>query len=503
MAIPKHGKVAARRARSIEEAQARLRMGDLNGASEQVEPLLRRDKNDPAALLLAGLIAERRRRVKDATAYARRSLKIQPHPEAHLLLARCLRLSGDTEEAIRHCDDVLRAHPQHTMTLVVKGGALEEAGRFDEARQIIEPLHERGLGRETPQVTFEWCKLLVHSREYAEAIELLDEVIEHDRTLDDAKRLYLHLKAKACDRSGDFVGAFETAERSNAIGRLEFSPELYEEQVTVLIDNWSREKMNRFPVSSCDSDVPVFVAGMPRSGTSLIDQIIDAHPKASGVGELATIEQFAIKLASVWNPDKEPPECFGRFDRFRWTRAAREYLGEVSKLAPTADRIVNKALGNNKLVGLIARLFPNTRIIHAIRDPRDVAVSCFMGGFNNALHPWTTRPEWVARAWEQSMRMMEHWKRSLDVPILDVKYEKLVREPGTEFPRIIEFLGLEWDDACREFHRSRRTVRTLSYDQVNRPLYTTSVGRHVNYARFLEGIEFPEYDSGLDDAGSM
>ena len=204
---------------------------------------------------------------------------------------------------------------------------------------------------------------------------------------------------------------------------------------------------------------------MPRSGTSLIDQIIDAHPRASGVGELASIERFAIQLSTAWDPEKDPPACFGKFDAFRWTRAAKAYLKEIQTHAPDADRIVNKALGNNKLVGLIACLFPNTRIIHAIRDPRDVAISCFMGGFNNNLHPWTTQMEWAARAWDQSARMMEHWKSSLDVPILDVHYEKLVRDPEHEFPRIIEFLGLDWDEACREFHKSRRTVRTLSYDQ--------------------------------------
>ena len=90
--------------------------------------------------------------------------------------------------------------------------------------------------------------------------------------------------------------------------------------------------------------------------------------------------------------------------------------------------------------------------------------------------------------------MMDHWKSSLDVPILEVSYERLVQQPDTEFPRIIEFLGLEWDEACTRFHESKRTVRTLSYDQVNRPLYTSSVSRHLNYAKSLQAIEWPRYD---------
>ncbi len=481
------------RARAIAEARRALSEGDAKRASRALEPLMKRAKADPEALFLAGVCAERRRKITLAADLARRSLALLEHPDAQLLLARCERVRGNTDACVSLCDAVLSRHPDSLPARVVKGGALEEAGRFDEARAVIEPLIEGGI--DEPAVRFEWAKLLVQAKEYGEAIALIDALLERADN-DELRRAALHLRAKACDRMGDYDGAFASAARANEIGKLEFSPELYEQQVSVLIENWSREAMERFPISDCDSEIPVFVAGMPRSGTSLIDQIIDAHPRAAGVGELATIERFAIELAAAWDPDAEPPACFGRYTPQRWTRAARAYVREITRQAPDAERIVNKALGNNKLVGLIARLFPRTRIIHAIRDPRDVAISCFMGGFNNNLHPWTTQIDWAARAWEQSMRMMEHWKRSLDVPILDVHYERLVRDPDTEFPRIIEFLGLEWDDACREFHKSRRTVRTLSYDQVNRPLYTSSAGRHRNYARHIAGVSFPVYDAG-------
>jgi len=199
------------------------------------------------------------------------------------------------------------------------------------------------------------------------------------------------------------------------------------------------------------------------------------------------------RLSDLIVAETRPPRAFGRYDHFRWTSQAERYVREVRVQAPGAERIVNKALGNNRILGLIARMFPKTRIIHAIRDPRDVATSCIMGGFVKQVHPYATRVQWAASAWEQSMRLMDHWKKTLNVPILDVYYEKLVTQPETEFPRIIEFLGLEWDDACREFFKSRRTVRTLSYDQVNRPLYTTSINRNLNYSKHLEWVAFPTY----------
>lgn len=472
-------------------------------ALKHLKTLTTKLRSDPEILFLESLALERCKRFPEAVAAAERSVKSASHPEPMLVLARCHRVMGNTEEALRWCDRAEEKMPNNETVAYLRGGTLEDAGRFDEATAVIEPWVKRYESASRPLpigLRLEWSKLLVQAKKYDDAVAMIDATVAMQELPPPAVNQQLHLKAKACDRKGDYAGSWDAAEKANEIGRIEFDPALYEDQVSALIENWSAERMVKFPISSCESELPVFVAGMPRSGTSLIDQIIDAHPKGAGVGELAKIEDFARHLASVYDADVEPPACFGRFDGSRWTRAANEYVREITRLAPAgAERVVNKALGNNKLVGMIARLFPKTRIIHAIRDPRDVAISCFMGGFNNRLHPWTTRVEWAARAWEQSMRMMEHWKATLDVPILDVHYERLVSDPDTEFPRLIEFLGLEWDDRCREFYKSKRTVRTLSYDQVNRPLYTSSVSRHKNYEPMLAGVEFPAYDPFAGD----
>ncbi|MEM1186438.1 MAG: sulfotransferase [Planctomycetota bacterium] len=485
-----------KRQAAINEARKHIGEKELDEAKKILDPMTKGMRQDPEALFLMGIIAERQMNIIGAREFAKRSLKLFDHPDARLMLARVERIGGETDAAIDACDKVLAVRPGLEPALVIKGGALEEGGRFDEARELIEPLVKQYKDKDVgapPPVRFEWSKLLVHEKNYEDAITEIDAMLEASPD-DNLKRVALHLKAKACDRSKRYADAVESAKGANAIGELEFSPELYGEQVTTLMDNWSGDAMQKFPLAKCDSELPVFVAGMPRSGTSLIDQIIDAHPKAAGVGELSFIEHFAKQLSVAYDSTKGPPECFGRFNEFQWTKTAKDYVRDLQKRAPQgAERVVNKALGNNKLVGLIARLFPKTRIIHAIRDPRDVAVSCFMGGFNHAVHPWTTRFEWIFPAWEQSRRMMEHWKQTLDVPILDVHYEELVRDPGTQFPRIIEFLGLEWDDACNEYYKTKRTVRTLSYDQVNRPIYTTSAGRHANYLEFMGDVEFPAY----------
>lgn len=477
----------------IQKARAALDAGRLDDAASLLRPLTLGRHNDPEALFLLGVIAERQGNYAAAGTYASRSVAGDRNPDALLLLARSQRRAGKTDQCLTLCDELSRTARLAEHAAVIRAAALEEAGRYDEAERALGTLIALTPGRTPPAALDIRGKLHIHRKRYPEAIDDFDQLLARDGLPDEFRRMVLYAKAKAHDRSGQYALAYESASAANRIGELMFDPELYERQVTQLIETWSPANMAEFPVSACDSELPVFVAGMPRSGTSLIDQIIDAHPQAAGVGELATIEAFAQKLSEVYTPEAPPRRRFGSYDGFRWTRAAREYVEHLAKVSPQGSlRVVNKALGNNKLVGLIARLFPRTRIIHAVRDPRDVAVSCCMGGFNNRMHAWTTRPEWAMAAWEQSARLMEHWKATLEVPILDVHYEKLVADPEREFPRLIEFLGLPWDERCLAFHASRRTVRTLSYDQVNRPLYTSSISRHRNY----NGLFFPAAPSG-------
>ena len=491
-----------KRVRIVRDARRLMTEQKFKEAYTALEPLLPDNKRDGEALFLAAMCAEALGHHPKAAALARRSLKIHEHPDALLVLARSERLAGNTEEAARLCKKAIDKAPKALPPLAQLAGTYEEAGRTDEARAILEPIVADYQSRAEPLppvIRSEWAKLLVQLKRHDEALAHLDGLLALPGAPDPLRRAQFHLRAKALDRAARYEDAFAAAVQANALGKVTFDPDLYTDQVSALVDIWSADNIARFPRAKCDSPIPVFVAGMPRSGTSLIDQIIDAHPKAAGVSELSSIEQFAMQLSSAYDPDKEPPACFGTMGEHAWTRAARDYVRQITKIAPGADRIVNKALGNNKLVGLIARLFPNTRIIHAVRDPKDVAISCFMGGFNNNMHAYTTQIDWTAHTWAQSIRMMHHWQSVLDVPILTVHYEHLVADPDTQFPRIIDFLGLEWDDACRAFHTSRRTVRTLSYDQVNRPLYTSSSGRHTKYAPCIAGIDFPPYDPDATD----
>ncbi len=481
----------------LREAHGLLLQQQWAPAETLLAAALSKGKPSAQALLLMGIAKEGLGEPEQAESFARRALSLDAKPDTLLLLARTAKLRGDTDEAVACCDRALAALPGDGRALLIKASALEQAGRFDDARAIIGPMHDHADTQHPAlvmDIRYEWGKLLVQRGEHNEAVTLLRSLIDDPGTPPEIRRMQLHLVAKSCDRHADFAGAWDAAARANAIEPVEFDPDQYAAQVGSLIETWSAERIAEFPRSTCASEKPVFIVGMPRSGTSLVDQIIDAHPLGAGVGELATIEAFGIEFSNSCDPSLPTPARFGGMDDRRFTRVSTKYVQHIERLTSrSCQRIANKALTNDKMLGLISRLFPNCRVVHIVRDPRDVAVSCFMGGFNNARFPWTTHPEWIARAWEQSERLMDHWKRVLDIPIHTVHYESLVRNPAAEFPALIEFLGLDWDPACLDFHTTSRTVRTLSYDQVNRPLYTTSIGRHTHYAAVLEGVRFPAY----------
>ena len=490
------GAVSLERHNLRERVNALAAAGQFAEAIELLETPLTRAPRDADLLRMRAMVEHRAGRGGAAAHFAERAEAIETHPNTIMIVAQAKANAGETDEALSRCRTLLAMYPGDLDARLLMARALEAAVRTAEAREVLEPLLRDTMGKDPNaerQAQHLLAAVLVHEKREGEAVEVLDREVLKTGTPDALRRTALYLRAKACDRLKRYDDAWQSAADANAIGDPQFDPQAYEEGVGALMAHWSRETMVNFPSSNSASEVPVFIAGMPRSGTSLLDQVIDAHAQAAGVGEMAGIEHFARQLESVWDASLPAPESFGPMRDRAFKNMAAAYIAECQKQAPGAKRIVNKALGNNRVVGLLARLFPKTRIIHAIRDPRDVAVSCFMGGFNNAYYPWTAKPEWIAVAWEQSRRLMEHWKRETDLPILDVRYEDVVTNPGEEFPRFIEFLGLEWDEGCNRFHESKRTVRTLSYDQVNRPLYASSVSRWRKYEKFLSGVAWPSY----------
>lgn len=471
------------RAAKLAEARALFSARRFVDAIALIEPLIRIDPRNPELLSFVARCRNGLGQHVDAIALATRSLAALDHPEALITRGDSLRAIGRTDEAIADIRRAIGHAPDSVDYRVALIATLEEAGREGEARvelgSILSSVRRHGRGELPTRVAYEHAKLLIRDGRFAEAVHNIDSALPRTEQGSIPFLMLLFLRAKALDRAGDFEQAWSSARRAQESRRVSFDPDALVRATNEAIAWWTPTRIAAIGDSGVRDQTPVFVAGMPRSGTSLVDQIVHSHPLAAGVGELDYIERWA-EAAGLSAPSDH-------------ARIARQYLEEMRSLAPGKLRVVNKALGNARTAGHLARVFPAARILHIVRDPRDVAVSCVMGAFSATRYPWTTRPEWVAVAWRESERLMAHWKSVLHVPIQSLSYEALVTQGEPCIRKLLEFLGLQWDDRVMRFHESRRTVRTLSYDQVSRPLHATSVGRWRDYAAALERVEFPAY----------
>jgi hypothetical protein len=218
------------------------------------------------------------------------------------------------------------------------------------------------------------------------------------------------------------------------------------------------------------SPVPVFILGMPRSGTTLVEQMLASHPQVHGAGELS---DFTAAVAGLDGPDGVPADIGGAELR----RIGARYVARVRPLAPGALRITDKMPANFRFAGLIHLALPNARIIHLRRDPVDTCLSCFSILFGGD-QPHTYDLGELGRYYRAYQRLMEHWRAVLPLGVmLEVQYEALVGDFEPQARRIVAHCGLEWDDACLDFYKTQRPVHTASAVQVRRPVYQTSVGR--------------------------
>jgi len=232
----------------------------------------------------------------------------------------------------------------------------------------------------------------------------------------------------------------------------------------------------------------VFIVGLPRSGTTLVEQILASHPQVHGAGELPDVRNVFRSLPELarmaW---ADSFDALNALDPATMDRAARRYIERLDCMAPAdAARVVDKMPDNIEMLGLIALLWPNARVIVCRRDLRDVAISCWQTPFASIL--WANDYEQLARRFANYQRILSYWKMTKPIHWLDFSYEDLIRDVEQQSRRLIEFVGLEWNPICHDFHATNRVVRTASNVQVRQPIHSGSVGRWKNYANLIQPL---------------
>jgi tetratricopeptide (TPR) repeat protein len=504
------------------EAEHHRSVGEMAEAAACLEQVLAVHPRNVLALNSYGATLEHLGRLREAEAQFRRSIELDFRcADAHHKLGNVLRSMGRIAEAEAPLRHALQLRMNDVDARAALAGTLYALGRISEAKEWFGKASE--LSPDHLDTLLGMAAIADAEGRFAQAEALFKRVLEIDPVnpaawsalvwlrrvafrdkawLDGAEQIAVsgiapHDEAKLrfsigkyWDDLGDFERAFGSYRRANELHKLAAEPydrEARTSFVSDLIRVHTRQASHDAEPGS-DSAQPVFVVGMPRSGTTLVEQIIASHPDAKGAGELefwnAALRHHAAALR------REPLKATTR------RKLAAAYLSTLASHATDARRVVDKSTLNSDYLGILHGVFPHARMVYLQRDPIDTCLSCYFQQLSPVL-AYTMDLQDLAHYYREHRRLMDHWRAALPPgTLLDVPYAELVAEPERWTRRIIDFLGLEWDERCLSFEQTHRPVFTASFWQVRQKIYQRSVGRWRHYERFISPLLPLAHESG-------
>ena len=426
----------------------------------------------------------------EAVAIYRKAIELRPdNADVYWLLGCALEAGGQAEEAIAEYRRALALKPDSAEAFNGLGNALITLGRLAEGRQAI----GRAIALAPARTDFH--RNLAMSKRFAAGdaqLPVMEELARNAAALGDDQRMELrYALGKAYGDLGRPKIALPHLLEASAIKRAKIK---YDEAAVLgelerIKAVMTRELIERKSGYGVASDVPVFIVGMPRSGSTLIEQILASHPDVFGAGEVPNFGQAVTSLCSSAGAVAPYTEVVPDMPGERLGELGARYLESVRPLAPQARRITNKLLANFRLVGLIHLALPAAKIIHARRDPLDTCLSCFEREFAKDFQLFTYDLAELGRYYRAYESVMAHWRRVLPQrAMLEVQYEELIADFEPQARRILAYCDVDWDARCLAFHRTERPVRTSSAVQVREPLYRSSVGRWQPVRHLLQPL---------------
>jgi len=436
-----------------------------------------------------GAVLRDRGNLIEAEAAYRRAIRGRPdYAAAYSNLGATLRELGKPEEAVAACRQAIVLKPNFVEAHNNLAVALTELGRLKEGRAVLEQAVRlaprnakcrRNLG--------EIVRFVAGDPRLAE----LEQLAAESASLSVGDRIELHFAlAKAYEDVGRHPEAFRQWLDGNALKRRQIA---YNEAATLGALNRARavftsELIRTHRNAGQPSPMPVFIVGMPRSGTTLVEQILASHPQVFGGGELTHFGEAVKGTRRTFGGSAIFPELVSGMTDDDFRDVGARYLSEIERLAPAAARITDKSPGNFIFAGLIHLALPNATIIHTVRDPVDTCISCFSKLFAEGQKHTYDLAE-LGRYYRHYQTMMAHWHRVLPPGrILDVRYEDVVADLERTARRIVAHCGLGWDARCLAFHQTERPIRTASATQVRQPIYNHAIGRWRAFEGFVEPL---------------
>jgi tetratricopeptide (TPR) repeat protein len=456
-----------------------LRLHRDDAAQAAFNTVLATEPDNAAAQNGIGIILGRQRRHTEALAHYRAMLHARPADlDAMGGVATALKnLREDLGEAEAIARQIVSVHPDHAQGLGLLGSILAETGSIDEAQRLFRRAAFAAPNR--PDFAYHLVQV-AKVRAGDEVLRQLEAMLQHIGSYATADQCeVLFALAKAYDDIGERERGFDYLLRANALKRsdTEYREKLVLGAMDRIAHVFSAELLAARAGQGFGSEAPVFVVGMPRSGTTLVEQVLASHRDVFGAGERSELGEVTLRVCAERIGAGSFPEIIWTLNATDLSRMGADYVAALRPLAPAARRIVDKMPVNFSSIGLIRLILPNAKIIHTRRDPIDTCLSIFSKLFSGDQGFSYDLAE-LGRYYSAYRRLMAHWRDLVPADVmLEVEYEDMVQDFESQARRIIDHVGLPWDPACLEFYKTERPVHTASMTQVRQPIYRTSMGR--------------------------
>lgn len=442
----------------------------------------------PEALLGLARVQVEKEKLDEALLLVRRAMELDPDKAASYSLLGDIYLKqgayeecgGAYRQALKIDSELLGAH-------LGLGQLLMEQGKLEDAQRSFEQASAIGPDEVAPHVFLAQARKIKPGDPTLARLEMEAAQLA---SLPETKAMSLHFAlGKAYDDLKDYERAFPHFLEACRIkrGRIQYDPAVHDRTCLNIRKFFSRETIERLRGGD-PSDLPIFVLGMPRSGTTLVETILASHPEVFAAGELHDILRIANQ-PKPGVPSEGFPISMQGLTRDDLSRMGERYVAGLRKHSVTARRITDKMPANFMALGLIHLMLPNAKVIHVKRNAADICLSGFTKNFANNSQNHSYDLFEMGRFYVNYAKLMEHWRQVLpEGSFCEVQYEELVADPEVQSRRLVEFCGLVWNEACLTPHKTERTVKTASVTQVREPVYTSSVERWHHYEKFLQPL---------------
>jgi len=403
---------------------------------------------------------------------------------AHYALGTYYRLEGKPDRGLFHTSTCVALAPREPRYVCEHGILLLMTAQTQAAWELIEDLVTQP-GPANLRIAYLYARLAPMVGHEEKALEYVERALQNGNLTSarDSRPMLQFAASSLLDGLGRYDQAFKHAHDANESIRASstYDPAIQTELITRRINYFSANRLKSLPRATHGNRRPVFIVGMPRSGTSLVEQILASHPDVYAAGELEALGKLPTARELT---ERLPGEAYPQSLELLSTRSANllasRYLSAIEELNIDARYVTDKMPCNFLFLELVELLFPGCRVIHCVRNPLDTCLSCFMTSFSLA-HDFKLDLTSLGAYHRDYRRLMDHWKQVLTVPLFELRYEDLVLDTECQVRQLLEFLDLPWNEECLTFHKNKRAVKTASEDQVRKPIYTSSIGRWKHY----------------------